>query len=139
MKKNYSDLLKDPRWQKKRLQIMNRDEFKCRLCKDNETELQVHHKKYEGDKLPWEYQDSDLITLCKDCHRIYGNTKENQFDLVIERVRTVCISDGDGSKVKLYRYDNRGILMLITTGNIQQSYVFNDFSVDDIIQFIKIR
>ncbi|GAC1385849.1 MAG: hypothetical protein NVSMB45_15070 [Ginsengibacter sp.] len=63
---NYSEKLKDPRWQKKRLEILNRDEFKCTLCGDDKTTLQVHHKKYNGE--PWEVDSEDLITVCEDCH-----------------------------------------------------------------------
>lgn len=44
--KSYSDKLKSPKWQKKRLEIMRRDKFRCRLCKDEETQLSVHHKEY---------------------------------------------------------------------------------------------
>lgn len=33
--------------------------------------LQVHHKRYIQDKNPWEYEDNDLITLCKECHNSY--------------------------------------------------------------------
>ena len=65
---NYSELLKDPRWQKKRLRIMERDNFQCQLCGDKETTLNVHHKYYDKDKKPWEYPDKSLVTLCKDCH-----------------------------------------------------------------------
>lgn len=32
--------------------------------------LQVHHKKYIEGKHAWEYDDSDLVTLCKDCHNV---------------------------------------------------------------------
>lgn len=67
--KSYSELLKDPRWQKKRLQIMNRDKFTCKLCGDKETTLNVHHKKYTKDSFPWEYNNDDLITLCEYCHK----------------------------------------------------------------------
>ena len=42
----YIDKLKNPKWQKKRLEILNRDEFKCCYCNDTETELQIHHLKY---------------------------------------------------------------------------------------------
>lgn len=65
---NYSDKLKDPRWQKKRLEIMQRDEFTCMICGDEETTLNVHHLYYEKDKNPWDYPDTALITLCEDCH-----------------------------------------------------------------------
>jgi len=30
--------------------------------------LQIHHKKYIQGRLPWEYENDDLITLCKECH-----------------------------------------------------------------------
>lgn len=63
----YSEKLKDPRWQKKRLKILERDEFACTMCGDDTTELHVHHKKYNGE--PWEAIDSELITVCKSCHQ----------------------------------------------------------------------
>ena len=31
--------------------------------------LQVHHKYYQIDKLPWEYPDETLETLCVECHQ----------------------------------------------------------------------
>lgn len=64
----YAEKLKHPLWQKKRLKILERDGFKCQLCSDEETELQVHHLKYTGE--PWEAPDKDLQTLCKHCHSI---------------------------------------------------------------------
>ncbi len=60
----YRQKLLDPRWQKKRLEILNRDEFACRKCGDKESTLHVHHFWYENDKEPWEIEDGALITLC---------------------------------------------------------------------------
>jgi len=71
----YSDLLRDPRWQKKRLEILQRDNFTCQHCKDTETELHVHHESYKGK--PWDIGSDKLVTLCKDCHFItesFGST-----------------------------------------------------------------
>lgn len=65
-KKTYSQLLKDPCWQKKRLEVLQRDEFKCLICGDTETQLQVHHTKYAGK--PWEVDLEHLKTLCVHCH-----------------------------------------------------------------------
>lgn len=31
--------------------------------------LEVHHTYYIDEKLPWEYPDSALITLCSSCHK----------------------------------------------------------------------
>lgn len=62
----YLEKLKSPKWQKKRLEILQRDNFTCQLCSDTETELQVHHLKYTGE--PYEAPNNDLQTLCKHCH-----------------------------------------------------------------------
>lgn len=80
---------KDPRWQKKRLQIMERDEFMCQVCADNTQTLNIHHKYYIQDKAPWEYPDSLLITLCEDCHRSQENDK-----YIINDFTKVLLNDG---------------------------------------------
>jgi hypothetical protein len=63
---SYSEKLRNPKWQKKRLKILERDDFTCQLCGDKETELHIHHTEYKGD--PWEVSDEFLKTICKDCH-----------------------------------------------------------------------
>src|SRR4051794_39632649 len=68
MKTNYSELLRDPRWQKKRLEILSRDEFTCQSCFDSESTLNVHHCYYERGNDPWEYPNTALLTLCESCH-----------------------------------------------------------------------
>ena len=68
--KTYSEKLKDPRWQRKRLKILERDDFICRKCLAHDKTLHVHHKFYAWGKDPWEYDDSVLITLCEICHEI---------------------------------------------------------------------
>ena len=66
--KNYYEKLKDPRWQKKRLEILNRDCFKCQKCGKTSQELHVHHLFYKPDAEPLEYDNDSLVTLCGDCH-----------------------------------------------------------------------
>lgn len=71
---SYGHLLFDPRWQSKRSGIMARDQSCCVICKGVD-ELQVHHRQYhyvreaKGFKVPWDYPDQLLITLCKSCHQ----------------------------------------------------------------------
>jgi hypothetical protein len=67
--KSYSDKLKDPRWQRKRLEIMRRDEFQCQCCGDKKSQLAVHHRYYISKRQPWEYPDWCFKTLCSDCHK----------------------------------------------------------------------
>lgn len=66
--KQYWQKLQDPRWQRKRLEILNRAEFCCEICGDSESQLQVHHGYYEKGKEPWEYEDDTLWCLCDGCH-----------------------------------------------------------------------
>ena len=70
---NYEQKLKSPKWQKKRLEILNRDQFTCQYCGDTETTLQVHHKKYT--KEPWDAPNDDLITTCEHCHAFIESNK----------------------------------------------------------------
>ena len=67
--KNYYELLKDPRWQKKRLEVMERAGFECEECENNEVTLNVHHTYYEKGKMPWEYPTESLQCLCEECHK----------------------------------------------------------------------
>lgn len=75
--KSYLELLRNRKWQEKRLRILHRDDFKCRWCgcEDDEKELQVHHIRYYKDSngkfiKPWEYDDHELFSVCKPCHEI---------------------------------------------------------------------
>lgn len=63
----YSEKLKHPFWQKKRLEVMQRDGWRCRKCGAAEKTLNVHHLKYIGAN-PWDTPDDSLMTLCEDCH-----------------------------------------------------------------------
>lgn len=82
-KSGYQELLKHPNWQKKRLQILERDNFTCQDCCDTEKTLHVHHKIYINGKSPWEYENDLLITLCEDCHEYETfNLKEAEFGLI---------------------------------------------------------
>lgn len=64
----YWQKLQDPRWQRKRLEIMQRDEFHCQMCGDSESTLNVHHGYYAKNREPWEYPPESLWTLCDRCH-----------------------------------------------------------------------
>jgi len=66
----WSSAFRDSRWQKKRLEIMERDKWYCQSCgKGGEgVTLNVHHVYYESGKAPWEYPSECLITYCEDCH-----------------------------------------------------------------------
>lgn len=70
--KTYSEKLRDPRWQRKRLEIMQRDNFTCKRCGSTDKPLCVHHWRYTGE--PWEIGNRDLDTLCDDCHQSFEDS-----------------------------------------------------------------
>lgn len=78
-KESYAEMLRNPLWQKKRLEIMQRDDFTCQHCGCKGRELQVHHRVYHKGAKPWEYDDSELITLCNQCHEVETEVKNQHY------------------------------------------------------------
>lgn len=64
----YAELLKKPQWQKRRLQMLEKADWKCVECGAEERQLHVHHRRYIAGAMPWEYADEDLAVLCEQCH-----------------------------------------------------------------------
>lgn len=64
----YLELLRDPRWQKKRLEVLNESNWQCSLCFSKGKTLHVHHLQYRKGAMPWEYSREELEVLCEDCH-----------------------------------------------------------------------
>ena len=84
-KRTYSEKLGDPRWQKVRLKVFERDGWACTSCGDTATTLHVHHKLYESGKDPWEYPLDNLMTLCEPCHnREYNDRNQVERRLLTE-------------------------------------------------------
>lgn len=90
-KKTYYQKLKDPRWQKKRLEILNEKNFTCEVCGTDELTLHVHHKEYFSGLDPWEYDLKQYAVLCEECHEYqHGN---------VDSLKYVCsLADMDGPR-----------------------------------------
>jgi len=73
----YRQQLKDPRWQRKRLAVFQRDGWRCQECGATKRELQVHHRWYVPGA-PWEVPMQALVTLCKGCHAKYKKPKQRK-------------------------------------------------------------
>lgn len=90
---NYASKLKHPKWQRTRLEIMNRDNFTCQICNDNNSELHVHHTKYFKDRQPWDYSDKHLITVCVNCHKsihfVFDRFSIEYIERIIEQIKTI--------------------------------------------------
>lgn len=82
--KTYFEKLKDPRWQKKRLEALDNAEWQCELCCDSEETLHVHHKTYFKGREPWEYDTDQLAVLCEVCHE--GVHEEDSLMEAVSRI-----------------------------------------------------
>lgn len=64
----YAEKLKDPRWQRKRLEVMESAGWKCEKCGRSDLTLHVHHPVYIPGREPWDYARSELQCLCEPDH-----------------------------------------------------------------------
>lgn len=81
----YSEKLRDRRWQEISAKVKDRANWKCEDpdCKSPpETNLQVHHVVYISKFEPWDYDESLLVALCKDCHE-YRQPLENECRIML--------------------------------------------------------
>jgi 5-methylcytosine-specific restriction endonuclease McrA len=77
---------KHPLWQKKRLEIMQRDEFVCTSCGSGDNTLNVHHlTPYKKGAKPWEYENDELVTICEECHKYISETIDECKSLLMGR------------------------------------------------------
>jgi len=81
---DYKWYLKDSRWIVLAKYVKKRDGV-CQYC-GNDSNLNAHHLRYISGRMPWDYPEDYLITLCKGCHekehkeqkeltRMYNNMK----------------------------------------------------------------
>jgi len=106
-KKSYGELLRDPRWQKRRLEIMNRAGFACEECDDDASTLNVHHKLYRKGAMPWEYPDAELACLCENCHKRHHLHKEI-FDALFAELSSHLFDRVIGYAQSLIQLDEMG-------------------------------
>lgn len=81
-KLDYLDKLRDPRWQKLKNGVLERDKYTCQKCGDRRSNLQVHHLYYLGE--PWDVPAYALLTLCDACHQkepAWRDVKQRLYDI----------------------------------------------------------
>lgn len=73
----YAEKLLDPRWQKRRLKVMEYARWRCQICGKKDRPLHCHHSYYTRGKEPWQYPDGSIICICDGCHeKIHGKKRE---------------------------------------------------------------
>lgn len=81
----YRQLLLDPQWQRRRLEVLQAADFRCSRCRSQKANLQVHHRRYIAGRKPWEYPDEQLVVLCDGCHELQHLPAPSADDLNRER------------------------------------------------------
>lgn len=99
--KKYSDKLKDPRWQKMRLKILERDGWMCQECKEDNETLMVHHYFYDRRLEPWDYDESNLITLCESCHKYEHESRYSFEKMLLNRLKAKHFLSDDIGKLTM--------------------------------------
>lgn len=66
--KSYSEKLRMPQWQKRRLYLLEHAKWRCAICGAEDRELHVHHLEYNAGKEPWDYPDTNFLVVCQPCH-----------------------------------------------------------------------
>jgi hypothetical protein len=135
---DYIEQLANPIWQKKRLKILERDNWECTFCGDGSTTLHVHHKKYDLDKKAWEYPDNTFISLCKHCHKILEYLKKEK---ISEEPISVIKYESDSNYilvawiVKFINKEKNRIIFIkyfTDSGHIEYSMAITSFVVSDL-------
>lgn len=115
----YWELLRDPRWQRKRLEIMEAANFACEECEATTVTLNVHHRYYVKGRKPWEYENDSLVCLCENCHktttdiigeihRRVGMLSSGELEEVLGYVQTVSVFSGqdDIDPIRIQSYEH---------------------------------
>ena len=73
----YSEQLKDPRWQRKRLEILQRDNFTCIWCGEHGGKLNADHIKPFAQYPELRFAIDNGRTLCLPCHKTTDSYLKN--------------------------------------------------------------
>lgn len=88
----YYAKLKDPRWfefrerwiSAERERRQTEEALTCQSCERTEH-LHLHHRRYEIDRDPWEYPDSDFFLVCAECHEHVHDVERKTRDWIISQ------------------------------------------------------
>lgn len=91
---SYAQKLKDPRWQKKRLEVMTKAGWKCEDCGRDDRELSIHHLRYITGLQPWEHSNDLLKCLCQEeCHLKRQKLEQSIQTIIARFLRDVPVED----------------------------------------------
>jgi hypothetical protein len=93
---NYAQQIKHPMWQKKRLEVLEANNYECENCGSKDTTLHVHHPFYKRGAMIWEYEKTELECLCEKCHK--------EAHAIDEKIKKMLSGGGTSTKHKVLGY-----------------------------------
>ena len=99
----YAEQCRRPEWQKKRLEIMERDGWACIRCGKKDRTLHVHHRYYVRGRDVWDYPVAAYMTLCNHCHK--DETKTEKIEGRVEAAVLDMMFGRFGNDALLNLYD----------------------------------
>lgn len=97
------DLANDPKWKAVRFACFKRDNYTCCKCLVPKKPIECHHIKKKSVYPQLKYLLSNLITLCKDCHKdVTGNEEryEDEFKRLIEQKKLMMTAKKNSNRNK---------------------------------------
>ena len=127
----YRELLRDPRWQKKRLEVFERANFECESCGSQNKNLHAHHRSYKRGAKPWEYPGESLECLCEECHLVATQQRDSlnkelesidadSLSVLIGVAKGLAVQGVDTYPVALNNYEEVYGFSLVCRFDIQQ-------------------
>ena len=110
----YIEKLKDPRWQRVRLKVFEREDFSCQCCGSTEETLHVHHLIYSKGE-PWDAPMETLECLCKSCHEL-----REMFNEIIDRTTVPTF---------FFNCFTRFFAVAVSKGNIPEDQLGDKFAL----------
>lgn len=84
-----SEKFRDPRWHKRRHEILLRDNFKCQCCFDPEKPVRVRVVIFANGIDPWNLDESGTQTICDECFQLRTDILDKVFNAARVALRDV--------------------------------------------------
>lgn len=118
----YYEKLRDQRWQKKRLQLLEAAGWQCQsdncLSEVEKPTLHVHHKLYLRKHEPWDYPDYAYSVLCEVCHEVAQDWMEKRAKALAASSDLELLVNGIVSKALTNENDDHLIKFLHAVSSI---------------------
>jgi 5-methylcytosine-specific restriction endonuclease McrA len=121
----YKQYLQTEHWQKFRKEALEWADYRCQLCNNGNTTLNVHHRTYEN---RGNESLEDVIVLCKDCHEKFHNITKIEKDKIPIKTKRKSRAKTH-STLNVNNIEAKSIVFTIQKGTIHKA-LYNNTPID---------